>query len=66
MCYPDVAEHLTSHPEIKHVLFIGSKPVAHKVAEAAAKVKLLEISLIIESYKTYIGIRRQRCRCGAQ
>ncbi len=40
MCYPDVAEHLTSHPEIKHVLFIGSKPVAHKVAEAAAKVKI--------------------------
>ena len=38
MCYPDVAEHLTSHPDIKHVLFIGSKPVAHKVAEAAAKV----------------------------
>jgi len=38
MCYPDVAEHLTSHPDIKHVLFIGSKMVAHKVAEAAAKV----------------------------
>jgi acyl-CoA reductase-like NAD-dependent aldehyde dehydrogenase len=40
MCFPDVAEHLTSHPDIKHILFIGSKPVAHKVAESAAKVQL--------------------------
>ena len=40
MCFPDVAEHLTSHPEIKHILFIGSKPVAHKVAQSASKVVL--------------------------
>ena len=38
MCFPDVAEHLTSHPDIKHILFIGSKPVAHKVAESTSKV----------------------------
>jgi acyl-CoA reductase-like NAD-dependent aldehyde dehydrogenase len=46
MCFPDVAEHLTSHPEIKHILFIGSKPVAHKVAESAAKVKPLNSFLM--------------------
>ena len=38
ICLPDVAEYLTSHPEISHILFIGSKPVAHKVAQSAAKV----------------------------
>ena len=46
MCWPDVAEHLTSHPEIKHILFIGSKPVAHKVAESASKVKSLSLRLL--------------------
>jgi len=38
ICLPDVAEYLTSHPEISHILFIGSKPVAHKVAQSAARV----------------------------
>jgi len=38
ICLPDVAEYLTSHPEISHILFIGSKTVAHKVAQSAAKV----------------------------
>ena len=37
ICLPDVAEHLTSHPEISHITFIGSRPVAHKVALSAAK-----------------------------
>ncbi|KAI5798992.1 Aldehyde/histidinol dehydrogenase [Geopyxis carbonaria] len=38
MCWPDVAPHLTSHPDIAHITFIGSKPVAHHVARSAAKV----------------------------
>jgi acyl-CoA reductase-like NAD-dependent aldehyde dehydrogenase len=36
-CWPQVANHLTSHPKISHVTFIGSRPVCHKVAESAAK-----------------------------
>ncbi|BFZ60624.1 Meiotic Sister-Chromatid recombination aldehyde dehydrogenase [Saitoella coloradoensis] len=36
-CLPDFAGHLTSHPKIRHITFIGSKPVAHKVAESAAQ-----------------------------
>ena len=37
ICWPDVAEHLTSHPGIAHITFIGSRPVAHHVAASAAK-----------------------------
>lgn len=37
VCLPDVADVLTSHPGISHLTFIGSKPVAHKVCESAAK-----------------------------
>ena len=37
VCYPDVADVLTSHPGISQLTFIGSKPVAHKVCESAAK-----------------------------
>ncbi|KAI8934513.1 hypothetical protein NX059_008213 [Plenodomus lindquistii] len=37
VCWPDVADHLTSHPSISHVTFIGSRPVAHHVAASAAK-----------------------------
>lgn len=37
VCWPQVANHITSHPKISHITFIGSKPVAHKVAESAAK-----------------------------
>ncbi|KAF4124649.1 Acyl-CoA reductase or other NAD-dependent aldehyde dehydrogenase [Geosmithia morbida] len=36
-CWPDVAEHLTSHPGISHITFIGSQAVAHHVAASAAK-----------------------------
>ncbi|OJD35290.1 oxidoreductase [Diplodia corticola] len=35
--WPDVAGHFTSHPGISHLTFIGSRPVAHKVCESAAK-----------------------------
>lgn len=38
MCWPEVAPHLTSHPGISHVTFIGSRPVAHHVAASASKV----------------------------
>lgn len=37
ICLPDIAEHLTSHPGVKHITFIGSREVAHKVAASAAK-----------------------------
>lgn len=37
ICWPDVADHLTSHPNISHITFIGSRPVAHKVCTSAAK-----------------------------
>ncbi|KAI5202999.1 hypothetical protein AUEXF2481DRAFT_48275 [Aureobasidium subglaciale EXF-2481] len=36
-CWPTTAEHLTSHPGISHLTFIGSKPVAHHVCTSAAK-----------------------------
>ncbi|KAJ5895956.1 uncharacterized protein N7473_005355 [Penicillium subrubescens] len=37
VCLPAVADKLTSHPEIAHITFIGSRPVAHKVCASAAK-----------------------------
>jgi acyl-CoA reductase-like NAD-dependent aldehyde dehydrogenase len=37
ICFPSVADHLTSHPAIKHIIFIGSREVAHKVAASASK-----------------------------
>ncbi|KAL4794421.1 Aldehyde/histidinol dehydrogenase [Aspergillus venezuelensis] len=37
VCLPKVADVLTSHPGIAQITFIGSKPVAHKVLESAAK-----------------------------
>jgi acyl-CoA reductase-like NAD-dependent aldehyde dehydrogenase len=36
-CWPQTANHLTSHPSISHVTFIGSRPVARLVAASAAK-----------------------------
>lgn len=36
MCWPEVAPHLTSHPRIAHITFIGSRPVAHHVARSAS------------------------------
>ncbi|PIG87926.1 aldehyde dehydrogenase-like protein C21C3 [Aspergillus arachidicola] len=37
VCLPEVADFLTSHPDISQLTFIGSRPVAHKVCESAAK-----------------------------
>ncbi|KAJ5887692.1 hypothetical protein N7495_007733 [Penicillium taxi] len=37
ICLPSVADALTSHPDIAHLTFIGSRPVAHKVCASAAK-----------------------------
>jgi len=37
VCLPTVADTLTSHPDITHITFIGSRPVAHKVCASAAK-----------------------------
>ncbi|ODQ81745.1 hypothetical protein BABINDRAFT_33305 [Babjeviella inositovora NRRL Y-12698] len=36
-CWPEDADHLTAHPQLAHITFIGSKPVAHHVLAAAAK-----------------------------
>jgi acyl-CoA reductase-like NAD-dependent aldehyde dehydrogenase len=36
-CWPQTAGHLTSHPDISHITFIGSQAVAHHVAASAAK-----------------------------
>ena len=36
VCLPEVADVLTSHPDIAQLTFIGSKPVAHKVCKSAA------------------------------
>lgn len=36
-CFADDADYFTSHPDLNHITFIGSKPVAHKVIESAAK-----------------------------
>lgn len=36
-CWPQAAGHLTSHPGISHITFIGSRPVCHHVAASAAK-----------------------------
>ncbi|KZF20804.1 Aldedh-domain-containing protein [Xylona heveae TC161] len=37
ICWPSVAPHLTSHPSISHLTFIGSRPVAHAVCASAAE-----------------------------
>ena len=37
VCLPKDADHLTSHPGISHITFIGSREVAHKVCASAAK-----------------------------
>lgn len=37
VCWPQTANHLTAHPEISHVTFIGSRTVAHYVAAATAR-----------------------------
>ncbi|KAL8855831.1 MAG: hypothetical protein Q9178_007546 [Gyalolechia marmorata] len=37
VCWPQTANHLTSHPGISHITFIGSRPIAHIVCASAAK-----------------------------
>ncbi|KAI1181111.1 Aldehyde/histidinol dehydrogenase [Nemania sp. FL0916] len=37
VCWPQTAAHLTSHPGIAHLTFIGSRPVCHHVAASAAR-----------------------------
>lgn len=37
LCWPPTASHLTSHPGLSHVTFIGSRPIAHHVALSAAR-----------------------------
>jgi acyl-CoA reductase-like NAD-dependent aldehyde dehydrogenase len=37
LTWPNAANHLTSHPDIAHITFIGSRPVAHHVCASAAK-----------------------------
>lgn len=37
VCLPEVADKLTSHPDIAQLTFIGSRPVAHKVCASASK-----------------------------
>ena len=36
-CLPEDADHFTWHPGLKHITFIGSKPVAQKVLQSASK-----------------------------
>ncbi|KAI3403453.2 MSC7 [Candida oxycetoniae] len=36
-CFPKDADYFTSHPGIRHITFIGSKPIAHHVVTNAAK-----------------------------
>lgn len=37
VCLPQIADRLTSHPDVSQLTFIGSRPVAHKVCESAAR-----------------------------
>ncbi|KAL8728692.1 MAG: hypothetical protein Q9181_005265, partial [Wetmoreana brouardii] len=37
ICWPQTANHLTSHPEISHITFIGSRSIANAVCASAAK-----------------------------
>ncbi|KAI9663269.1 MAG: Meiotic Sister-Chromatid recombination aldehyde dehydrogenase [Bathelium mastoideum] len=37
VCWPQTASHLTAHPGLSHITFIGSRPVAHSVASSAAR-----------------------------
>lgn len=36
-CWPQDAAYFASHPGIRHLTFIGSRPVAHEVAKCASK-----------------------------
>ncbi|KAL9613108.1 MAG: hypothetical protein Q9167_002325 [Letrouitia subvulpina] len=37
ICWPQTAQHLTSHPSISHLLFIGSRPIAQHVSFSACR-----------------------------
>ena len=37
LCWPETASYLTSHPDICHITFIGSRHIAHQVARSAAR-----------------------------
>ncbi|KAL6721856.1 Meiotic Sister-Chromatid recombination aldehyde dehydrogenase [Lecanora helva] len=37
LCWPQAANHLTSHSSISHLTFIGSRPIAHHVAASTAR-----------------------------
>lgn len=37
VCWPATASHLTSHPSISHITFVGSRPVALAVCASASK-----------------------------
>ncbi|KXJ94000.1 Aldehyde/histidinol dehydrogenase [Microdochium bolleyi] len=60
VCWPQTAGHLTSHPQISHVTFIGSRPVCHHVAASAAKTLTpvvaelggKDAALVLDSAKT--------------
>jgi acyl-CoA reductase-like NAD-dependent aldehyde dehydrogenase len=60
VCWPQVANHLSSHPGISHITFIGSREVAHKVAASAAKALIpvvaelggKDASIILDSAKS--------------
>ncbi|OCT53416.1 putative aldehyde dehydrogenase-like protein C21C3 [Cladophialophora carrionii] len=64
ICLPDVADHLTSHPKIGHITFIGSREVAHKVCASAAKALIpvtVELggkdpAIILDDARTIRGI----------
>ncbi|TPX13889.1 uncharacterized protein E0L32_005589 [Thyridium curvatum] len=40
VCWPQTANHITSHPKVSHITFIGSQAVAQKVAASAAKAMI--------------------------
>ncbi|ETI27934.1 hypothetical protein G647_00383 [Cladophialophora carrionii CBS 160.54] len=64
ICLPDVADHLTRHPNIGHITFIGSREVAHKVCASAAKALIpvtVELggkdpAIILDDARTIRGI----------
>lgn len=37
VCWPQTANHLTSHHRISHITFIGSRPIAHHIASSASR-----------------------------
>jgi acyl-CoA reductase-like NAD-dependent aldehyde dehydrogenase len=61
VCLPETADHLTSHPKLRHITFIGSRDVAFKVCASAAKaltpvtVELggKDPAIVLDDAKTY-------------